>query len=167
MSYRSLIEAEAIRQGVPVSIALAVAEQESAFNPNARGSSGEIGLFQLMPATAAGLGVDPYDIDDNIRGGVSYLAQNFARFGNWDEAIAAYNAGPSRVANANIPSSTRSYVSEVLERVQNWLGSPLTTAETPLFSTTVYGEATPNYWLLLAIGLGVGSLGYMALTRGR
>ena len=84
-------------QGVPPSIALAVAQKESSFNPNARGSAGEIGLFQLMPKTADSLNVDPNDVTQNISGGVSFLAQLYQRYGNWTAALSAYNSGsPTR-----------------------------------------------------------------------
>jgi len=87
----------ALAQGVPPAIALAVAQQESSFNPNARGAAGEIGLFQLMPATATSLGVDPTDVGENISGGISFLAQLFQKYGNWTAALSAYNSGsPTR-----------------------------------------------------------------------
>src|SRR4051812_13600400 len=101
------IQQQAAAAGVPPEIALAVAKQESGFNQAARGRAGEIGVFQLMPATAEYLGVDPYSLDDNIAGGISYLHQMFQKFGNWADALAAYNAGPGRVQQGHIPESTR------------------------------------------------------------
>jgi soluble lytic murein transglycosylase-like protein len=96
----------AIAQGVPPSIALAVAQQESSFNPNARGAAGEIGLFQLMPATAASLGVDPTDVSQNISGGITFLSQLFQKYGNWAAALSAYNSGS--------PTRSPAYASSVL-----------------------------------------------------
>jgi len=113
-----MISAEAQRQGVPADIAIAVANRESGFNPNASGASGEIGLFQLMPATAAGLGVNPYDLASNIMGGVLYLKQNYAHFRDWSLAIAGYNDGTPLVdkylAGArNLPDKTIAYVQAI------------------------------------------------------
>ena len=114
MSLIDAIRWEAERQGVPADLAVAVAQRESSLNPAARGAAGEVGLFQLMPATAAGLGVDPYSLSGNIQGGVSYLRQLYAQFGDWSQALAAYNAGPGSVARGTVPASTWEYVRSVL-----------------------------------------------------
>src|ERR1700690_3086870 len=90
----------ALAAGVDPAIALAVAQTESGFNQGAIGSSGEVGIFQLMPATAAGLGVNAYDLAGNIQGGIAYLGQMYSQFGNWNDALAAYNWGPANVMNA-------------------------------------------------------------------
>src|SRR4051794_987078 len=98
MTVQDQITAEALRQGISPELALAVARRESGFNQGARGTSGEVGVFQLMPATAAGLRVDPYDLGDNIRGGVSYLRQLLTTYGgNTETALQAYNGGPGNV----------------------------------------------------------------------
>ena len=107
-SIQSLITSVANQFGVPSSIALAVAQKESGFNQAAVGSSGEIGVMQLMPATAAGLGVDPSDLNQNVTGGVSLLASLYQQFGNWSDALAAYNAGPTHLA------AGQSYASSIL-----------------------------------------------------
>lgn len=109
----------ASQYGVPESLALAVAREESGFNPNARSPVGAIGVMQLMPPTAAGLNVNPNDPEQNIQGGVHYLKQMYDQFGSWDLALAAYNAGPGRVAAAGgIPAipETQSYVAKILGR---------------------------------------------------
>ena len=106
----------ALARGVDPAIALAVAQRESNFNQGAIGSSGEVGIFQLMPATAAGLGINPYDLSSNIQGGINYLEQQYVRFGNWNDALAAYNWGPANVMNSGgvYPASVASYVNWVL-----------------------------------------------------
>lgn len=102
---RALIEA-ARHYGVPARVALAIAKQESGFNPNPpRGSLGEEGPMQLMPKTARHLGVNALNPSENIEGGVRYLAELFAQFRDWEKVIAAYNAGPGALSRGRIPSS--------------------------------------------------------------
>lgn len=104
--------------GVPPSIALSLAQQESGFNQAARGSSGEVGVLQILPTTAAGLRIDPYDPEANIEGGMRLLSQNYARFGSWDYALAGYNCGGACAARgaAAWPASTQTYVPAILAR---------------------------------------------------
>lgn len=114
----SMIEDEAIRQGVDPNFALAIAEQESRFRQSARSAVGATGVMQLMPGTAAQLGVNPYDTRDNIRGGVKYIKQLQGMFGDRYDLIAAgYNAGPYRqsLQNGQIPNipETQDYVKKV------------------------------------------------------
>ena len=93
--YSTQMAAAATQYGVPLPLLEAVANQESGYNPNAVGTSGEIGLFQLMPATAAQLGVsNSYDPTQNIQGGAKYLSQLYSQYGSWDQALEAYNEGP-------------------------------------------------------------------------
>lgn len=86
------------KYGVDKDFAQRIAKQESGFNQKAVSSKGARGVMQLMPETAKTLGVDPYDMHQNIEGGVRYLKQNLDQF-NGDQrlAAAAYNAGPHRV----------------------------------------------------------------------
>ena len=72
---RKKLEDAAKKYNVPPELVLALANQESGLNQNAKSKAGAIGVMQLMPATAKELGVDPNDIDQNIDGGVRYLAQ--------------------------------------------------------------------------------------------
>jgi Transglycosylase SLT domain len=121
-----LITAEAQRQGVDPPLAIEVANAESGLNPNVSDSSaGAIGLFQLEPATAAQLGVNPRDVNQNISGGIAYLRQMLAQFGgNVPTALAAYNWGPGAVSGAisqwggnflaHAPAETQNYVAKIL-----------------------------------------------------
>ena len=131
--YTGLIEEHAGRQGVSADLVRAVIQAESAFNPAARSPKGAMGLMQLMPGTAAELGVTrPYDPEENIRGGVSYLRQLLDRYsGNEELALAAYNAGPGAVQKygGTVPPyrETRAYVS----RIRATLASAGTAGEAP------------------------------------
>lgn len=111
--FLSHARAAARRHGIPEDLFLRLVQQESGWNPRAKSSKGALGLAQLMPATARGLGVDPLDPVANLEGGARYLKRQFKRFGNWRHALAAYNAGPGAVQKYNgIPPyrETRNYV---------------------------------------------------------
>lgn len=119
------IVAEANRQGVDPAIALAMAQMESGFNPNSVGGAGEKGLFQLMPGTAKALGVtDGFDIDQNIKGGITYLRQQLrANPGHLNMALASYNAGPGTVAKyGGVPpyKTTQEYVNNIAHHIPLW-----------------------------------------------
>ena len=121
---RKLLE----EMGVPESemekmmtLILGVIQQESGGDANARSPVGATGLMQLMPATAAGLGVNPNDPKDNVRGGVKYLLQQLKAFDNdIPKALAAYNAGPGNVQKyGGIPpfAETRNYVAKITQNI--------------------------------------------------
>lgn len=110
-----------------------LAEVESAFDPHAKSPVGAVGLFQLMPDTAKSLGLSTWLPDErrnakkNARAAAQYLQYLHDRFGNWQLALAAYNAGPTRVSRLlrqsdtysydaishQLPSETRDYVAKV------------------------------------------------------
>lgn len=114
----ALIEEYSQRHGLDPRLVLAVIEVESAYRPAARSRKGAMGLMQLMPGTAAQLAVDdPYDPEQNVRGGTAYLARMLDRFGSLELALAAYNAGPEAVdRHGGVPPyrETRDYVERVL-----------------------------------------------------
>lgn len=115
----SLIDSAARKYKVDPKLVAAVAEVESNGRQEAVSSVGAIGVMQLMPDTAAALGVDPYDKQQNIEGGAKYLRQMLDTFGgDLKKAVAAYNAGPGAVkAYGGIPpyKETQNYVSKVLD----------------------------------------------------
>lgn len=103
--------------GLDERLVAAVIWNESRYCVNALSPKGAIGLGQLMPGTAAGMGIDPYDPVHNIYGTARYLRQQWDTFGDWQLALAAYNAGPGNVKKAGgIPNfpETINYVTKVL-----------------------------------------------------
>ena len=111
--YLDLAKTAAARHAVPENLFLRLVQQESGWNPGAKSVKGATGLAQLMPGTAARLGVDPADPSQNLEGGARYLRQMYDRFGSWRLALAAYNAGPEAVEKyGGIPpfQETQSYV---------------------------------------------------------
>jgi len=117
--YDGLIIENSTLHGVRADLVRAVIQAESAFNPFARSIKGAMGLMQLMPSTAAQLGVtNAYDPAQNIRAGVSYLKSLLVRFSQNEElALAAYNAGPGAVMKYGgvVPPyrETRDYVKKI------------------------------------------------------
>jgi len=117
--YESAINEHARRLGVAADLVRAVIQVESAFNPKAVSDKGAMGLMQLMPATARELGVtDPFNPEQNIRGGVTYLKQLLTRYDQKVElALAAYNAGIGNVekhGNTVPPfKETQNYVNKI------------------------------------------------------
>lgn len=112
--YQSYADQAAAKFGIPQQIFSSLINTESNWNANAVSSAGAVGLTQLLPSTAASLGVDPHDPLQNIAGGADYLASLFKQFGNWPDALAAYNIGPGNFASGNDLATGQAYAAKVL-----------------------------------------------------
>ena|ERR1700676_393951 len=150
--------------GVDPRLALEVAMRESNLNQAAVSHAGAIGIFQLEPATAADLGVDPTDATQNIDGGVRYLSQLLGRYaGDASKALAAYNWGMGNVDGAfasygadwlaHAPGETRNYVAAILSAVGSQYtvtpGAPPTAGPPPAAGQFPIGL------IVIAVGLAV------------
>lgn len=117
--YTEAIARAADRHGLDRKLLHALVIVESAYRRDAVSHAGAAGLTQLMPGTAADLGVrDRFDVEENLSGGADYLARQLLRFGDLRLALAAYNAGPGRVARlGRVPdiAETRDYVASVVD----------------------------------------------------
>jgi soluble lytic murein transglycosylase-like protein len=122
--YSAKVQELAARFDLSPALIEALVWQESRWQADARSPVGARGLAQLMPGTAKDLGVDPADPLSNLEGGARYLRQMLDRFdGDLEKALAAYNAGPGRVEQADgIPAirETRSYVASVMGRLSDY-----------------------------------------------
>lgn len=116
LPYADLFNAAGAKYGVSPKLLAAVAQVESEFNRRAVSPAGARGLMQIMPATARGLGVDPFDPAQAVDGAARILKANLKEFGSIDLALAAYNAGGGAVKkHRGIPpyAETQAYVPKV------------------------------------------------------
>ncbi len=118
-NFEEIIQKASQKYGVDADLVKSVIQNESAYDPNAVSSAGALGLMQLMPATAANLGVEnPLDPEQNIDGGVKLLRELLNQFGdNLTNVVAAYNAGAGAVMQyGGVPpyQETQLYVNRVL-----------------------------------------------------
>ena len=121
--YRPVVEAEhqyadlfrtcGAEHGIDAALLAAVAHVESSYRPGAVSHKGAQGLMQFMPATAASMKVDPWDPASAICGTAQYLSTSFGIHGDWDKAIAAYNAGDPVVTRKGASAADGSYVADV------------------------------------------------------
>lgn len=114
---KAAIVKHSIEMGVDPAITLSIAKTESGYKHETRSSHGAVGVFQLMPSTARRMGLNPYSLDDNIKGGIMYYKSMYKMFGSMELAIAAYNAGPGVVKRYKaIPpyKETKRFVSKIM-----------------------------------------------------
>lgn len=114
---KTAIVKRSIEMGVDPAITLSIAKAESGYKHETRSPGGAVGVFQLMPSTARRMGLNPYSLDDNIKGGIMYYKSMYKMFGSVELALAAYNAGPGNVKKYNsVPpfSETKRYVAKIM-----------------------------------------------------
>jgi soluble lytic murein transglycosylase-like protein len=174
--YNSQICSAAQAQGVDCDLAIAVSQAESGGNQYqnngslvVNSSSGATGIFQLLPSTAAGLGVDPTDPTQNIQGGVTYLSQMLNQFnGDIPSALAAYNWGPGNVATygaAAAPASTQTYVASILNQIgysSSSSGSGISNSNSGISNPTE-DSSLPSWVPAVALTVGAAGLAYLIL----
>lgn len=156
-SVQAQIVSTAQQYGVDPNLALAVAKQESGYQQTgsngqtlqstlSNGQPGALGVFQLMPATAAGLNVDPNDQTGNITGGVKLLSQLLTQFnGNVPLALAAYNSGAGNVQKyGGVPPfpETQNYVSSIMANYQSMGGTASSGTTAPQGSDSTPSDST-------------------------
>ena len=108
---KDIIDKYADKYNIDQELIRAMIQVESGWNVDAVSNKGAIGLMQLMPKTAAALGVDPNDPVQNLEGGIRYISDLTDKYrGDVEKALAAYNAGPNRVDSGNIPDVSKRYV---------------------------------------------------------
>jgi len=110
--------------GVEPAIMLSIAKTESDFRQSAIGAGGHIGVFQLSGATAKTMGLNPYNLDDNIKGGIIYYKNMYSMFGSMELALAAYNSGPDAVKRCNytIPRHSQHFVNKIMNDYRHYKG---------------------------------------------
>ena len=130
MDMNQIFEEASQKYGVPTKLLKAVAKVESNFNPDAKSSCGAMGVMQLMPKTASGLGVvNPYNAKENINGGAKLLSGLYKKYdGDLTLTLAAYNAGSGNVAKyGGVPpfKETQNYIKKVNAEIANSPGADI------------------------------------------
>lgn len=152
-----IVQRASARYGVPAAIIQSVIMNESGGDPKATSPKGAMGLMQLMPGTAAGLGVrDAYNPEQNVMGAVKHLADLYRQAGSWEHALAGYNGdGPAawsvstrdpRYRAWQAPynggyAETRKYVPKVLDLAKKYgFGVPIPPLAAPGPTATGKGD---------------------------
>ena len=149
----------AAQTGVPLSLLTQVASTESSFNPSAVSPEGAQGLMQLMPGTAASLGVsNPMDPAQSALGGAEYLEQLYKQYGDWNTALIAYNEGPGNLASQGVFPSSQSYADSILAASGISDLSPMpdsSSVDSSLFSSSdlVALDSGGTDWTLVSLGV--------------
>ena len=118
------IISQAKNMGVDPAIVLSIAKTESGFNQGAKSVGGHIGVFQLSHHTAKNMGLDPYKLEDNVKGGIIYYKRLYERFGSIELAVAAYNSGPEAIRRCNntVPKHSQKFVTRIMSDYKYYKG---------------------------------------------
>lgn len=117
VTVKEYIVKHSMEMGVDPALALSIAKLESNFCHEKKSPYGAVGVFQLMPSTAKKLGYNPWYVNENIKGGLTYYKMMYKQFGSMELALAAYNAGPGNVSKyKGIPpfKETKFFVSTIM-----------------------------------------------------
>jgi len=123
--YQGVINGVESKYGLPSGLLGRLADTESNFNPNAKNKSGASGMFQFMPDTAKGFGIDPFNVDQSADAAGKMLSSSLKQYGgDWNKALAAYNWGSGNLAKAikqyganwldHAPTETKNYIKKIL-----------------------------------------------------
>ena len=122
---KAIIVKHSIELGIDPALGLSIAKAESGFRHNLRSPYGAVGVFQLLPSTARTMGINPYYLSDNIRGGLMYYKMLYKMFGSTEMALAAYNAGPVAVKrHGSVPGSSRRFVNTIMSDYRYYSKNP-------------------------------------------
>ena len=125
---KSTIVSQAMELGIDPALALSIAKVESNFRMESRSAHGAVGIYQLLPSTAKKIGINPYSMKDNVRGGLKYYLMMYKMFGSVELALAAYNAGPGNVKKYNsVPpfGETQRFVKKIMAQQAIHKNDPL------------------------------------------
>src|SRR4051812_43319246 len=112
--YRAAARRAAQKAGVDPGVFERQIQQESGFDPDARSPAGAVGIAQIMPGTAAGWGVDPHDPIASLNAAARNMASYVRKYGSYENALRAYNAGPGRIQASHAFAETNAYVQRIL-----------------------------------------------------
>ncbi|MBO6272148.1 transglycosylase SLT domain-containing protein [bacterium] len=112
---KDTIVKHSVEMGVDPALALSLAKAESGYSHATKSPYGAVGVFQLMPSTAKKMGVNPYHLDGNIKGGLMYYKMLYKMFGSTELALAAYHTGPAYVIKHKQPAPcSKRYVAAIM-----------------------------------------------------
>lgn len=120
--YVAIAEQDATNVGISPTYFVRQIQQESGFNPNAQSPSGAVGIAQFMPSTAAGLGIDPWNPLQALKGAAQMMANLYHQYGDYAKALAAYNAGSANLNNA-VQSCGAKWLSCMPAQTQNYIAT--------------------------------------------
>ncbi len=122
-SYQDMARQDALAAGIDPDLFVRQIDEESGFNPDEMSGAGAVGIAQFMPSTAAGLGFDPHDPAASLYQAAQLMGRYYRKYGSYEMALAAYNAGSGRVAWAVqncaywrncLPSETNRYIDTIM-----------------------------------------------------